>query len=122
MERQLESLTKTLLELINKGKIQFEKSKSSGQEGDFYLEVKPFADLVKKTCDEWLAIASQWIGREVPQFINQKQLETTYDHIEKMGIQAFFPSTSRKNFISSLQSSQFVLESILLHIEKNTKN
>ncbi|WP_442594463.1 YppE family protein [Neobacillus sp. D3-1R] len=120
MENQLGSLTKTLLELLEKGRIQFEESKSSGKEGDFYSEVKPFADLVKTTCDEWLPIAIQWIQIDKPPFINKKQLETTYEHLEKMGIQAFYPTTSRKHFISSLQSAQFVLQSILQYLEKNT--
>ncbi|HYK74541.1 MAG TPA: YppE family protein [Pseudoneobacillus sp.] len=121
MEDQLESLSKTLLDQLEKIRIQFEKSKSSGQESDFYSEVKPFADLVKKTCDDWLEIATKWIQTEDPKFINKKQIETTYENIEKIGIQAFYPNTSRKHFLSSFQSSQFVLQSILLYLENNIK-
>jgi hypothetical protein len=112
MDRRLEELTNNLLSYLEKGKEQFEKSKSSGIEGDFFLDVKPFADLVKSTLDEWLVMAIKWVLAEKPSFINEKQLETTYDHIEKISIQSFYPKTSRKLYLSSFQSAQFVLQSI----------
>lgn len=119
MNGQLEFTTRRLISLIEKGREQFEKSKSSGEEGDFFLEVKPFSDLVRSVSDEWLGLVTKWIRTENPKFINQKQIETTYEHLEKMGIQSFYPKTSRKIFLSSIQSAQFVLQSIINHLEKS---
>lgn len=117
MEGQLESITRSLVGLIEKAKTQFEISKASSREGDFFLDVKPFADLVKDTLDDWIMLAKKWIQLERPSIINEKQLEITYDHIEKISIQSFYPKTSRKLFLSSLQSAQFVLQSILQYCE-----
>jgi hypothetical protein len=115
----LEELTICLLEFIEEGKARFEISKSSGIEGDFFLDVKPFADNVKKTLDEWIIRATHWVQTEKPSYINKKQLETTYDHIEKISIQSFYPKTSRKLYLSSYQSAYFVLQSVCsnLHIQ-----
>ncbi|MFD2445817.1 YppE family protein [Bacillus sp. CGMCC 1.16607] len=117
MEKQLFITTNKLLNLIEKGKEHFEKAKTSGKEGDFFTEVKPFSDIVKITADEWLDVAIRWIQIRNPKYINQKQLETTYDHLEKISIQSFYPNTSRKIFLSSIQSSQFVLQSIIQFLE-----
>lgn len=121
MDTHLEELTKSLLGYIENGKEQFEKSKSSGIEGDFFLDVKPFADLVKSTLDEWIVLATKWVQAEKPSFINEKQLETTYDHIEKISIQSFYPKTSRKLYLSSFQSAQFVLQSICTSLQIHHK-
>jgi hypothetical protein len=117
MDGELVLNTKRLIDFLERGKDQFEQSKSSGHEGDFFLEVKPFADMVKETLDVWVIIAKKWIQSERPPFINETQLDTTYDHIEKISIQSFYPKTSRKIFISSFQSSQYVLQSILQYHE-----
>jgi hypothetical protein len=121
MDTQLEELTKNLLGYIEEAKAQYEKTKSSGIEGDFFLDVKPFADLVKSTLDEWIVMASKWVQTEKPSFINEKQLVTTYDHIEKISIQSFYPKTSRKIYLSSFQSAQFVLQSICSNLRSQPK-
>jgi hypothetical protein len=117
MDTHLEEMTKSLLGYIEEGKAQYEKSKASGIEGDFYLDVKPFADLVKNTLDEWIVLAIKWVQTEKPSFINEKQLETTYDHIEKISIQSFYPKTSRKLYLSSYQSAHFVLQSVCTNLQ-----
>jgi hypothetical protein len=121
METHLAELTKSLLGYIEEGKEQFEKSKSSGIDGDFFLEVKPFADLVKNILDEWIVMAIKWVQTEKPSFINEKQIKTTYDHIEKISIQSFYSKTSRKLYLSSLQSAQFVLQSICSSLQIHHK-
>lgn len=117
-EGQLIELTKRLIGFIEKGKEQFENTKNSGIEGDFFSEVKPFADLVKDVCEEWSVLATSWIRSEDPPYLNEKQLLTALEHIEKISIQSFYPKTSRKLFFSSVQSAQYVLESILYNCEK----
>lgn len=121
MDTRLEVLTRSLLKYIEEGKEQFEKSKSSGIDGDFFLDVKPFADLVKSTLDEWIVMANKWVQTEKPSFINEKQLKTTYDHIEKISVQSFYSKTSRKLYLSSSQSAQFVLQSICSSLQIHHK-
>lgn len=121
MNEELEELTRRLLDIIEIGREQFEKSKITGIQGDFFLEVKPFADIVKGILDKWIDIVTKWILLEKPLFINEKQIQTTYEHIENISIQSYYPKTSRKLFISSYQSAQFVLQSILHHMEKTSK-
>jgi hypothetical protein len=101
--------------MIEEGRVRYEQRKESGLEGDFLTEVKPVADEVKVLLDQWIVIAAQWIQIEKPPYINEKQLTATYDHIEKISIQSFYPKSSRKIFIDSYQSAQFVLQSILHH-------
>lgn len=113
MKKQLEVLTQQLLSIVEETKKQFEKSKETGKEGDFFLEVKPFAELVKKTSEEWILIAAKWVETEKPLFINKKQLESTFEHLENIAIQSFYPTTSRKRFLSSVQTVEYVLKSIL---------
>jgi hypothetical protein len=122
MYTQLKSTTRSLLDFIEIGREEFERSKNTGREGDFFTEVKPFADQVKLCCDEWIELAIQWIRKEKPLYMNEKQVQTTYEHLEKMSIQAFYSSTSRKNFLSSLQSAQYVLHSIVNQLEDPFNN
>jgi hypothetical protein len=113
IDHEVFRLTESLLTIIDEGKLRYEERRVSGSEGNFLMEVKPIADHAKTILDQWIVLASEWIYLEKPAYLNEKQLAATYDHIEKISIQSFYPKTSRKLFISSYQSAQYVLQSIV---------
>jgi hypothetical protein len=116
MNAKLKSITTELLQLLEYIKVKYETVKENGKEGDFFLEVRPFAERVKQLLDQWHSLAIHYIQLEQPLYLNESQLITTYDHIEKLSIQCFYPKTSRKLFLNSTRSAQFVLESILINL------
>ncbi|WP_335869676.1 YppE family protein [Bacillus sp. 2205SS5-2] len=87
--------------------------RESGEKGDFYLEVKPYADKVKRISDEWGNEALKWISTKHPKYIHPMQIQQTMENFELVSVQAFFPETSFKRFQSYHQSIQFILKSIL---------
>lgn len=110
-------LTQQLLDYSNKISNIYEEVKETKVKGDFFTEVKPFADSVKEVNDEWQHMARAWIREEKPKHLHEKQIESTYEQIEMLSVQAFYPDTSRKRFIDTLQSVRFILSSLLQLIE-----
>jgi hypothetical protein len=118
MQEELKVKTQQLLGYVQVGKDQYEARKSSGQEGDFFQEVKPFADKVKNASEEWYKLAKKWVLEERPAFITDNQLQNTLEHLENISIQSFYPKASKKRYKSAVQSTEFVLESILDNVNK----
>lgn len=116
---RLFSLTNELLQYTNRISIKFEEVKESKVKGDFYSEVKPFADEVKMVNDEWQNLAKAWIRENRPKHLHEKQIDSTYEQIEMLSVQAFFPDTSRTRFINYWQSVRFILNTLIDHLEKN---
>jgi hypothetical protein len=114
----LTSLTKKLLHYTDVISDKFAEVKESKVKGDFFAEVKPFADEVKASNDEWQNLAKAWIRENMPKHLHEKQIESTYEQIEMLSVQCFFPDTSRKRFIDYWQSVRFILNSLLTHLEK----
>lgn len=88
---------------------RFEKAKDSGVKGDFYQEVKPFADEVKQQIEGWRTDALIWLRNYPQRHIHARQIESTAENLEMVSISAFFPETSRKRFLDHVQSIEFVL-------------
>lgn len=88
---------------------RFEEAKASGIKGDFYQEVKPFADEVKQQTEDWRTDALLWLRNYPQRHIHARQIESTAENLEMVSISAFFPETSRKRFIDHVQSIEFVL-------------
>lgn len=109
---QLTLLTQQLLDYMDSISNTFEKVKASKERGDFFTEVKPFADAVKEVNDEWQLLARTWIKENMPKHLHEKQIESTYEQIEMLSVQAFYPDTSRTRFINTLQSVRFILNSL----------
>jgi hypothetical protein len=109
----LEELTKQLLD-YNKVFVQtFEQTREKNEDGDFYSEVKPFADKVKIINDQWKEAALKeavFLGRNG---IASRQIELAHEHIEKLSIQAFFVKTSRYTFINSSRTVDYTLSTVI---------
>ncbi|WP_257391418.1 YppE family protein [Cytobacillus gottheilii] len=109
--------TEKLIEYVNRADEKYKEIKISGEKGDFYTEVKPFADEVKEVNDEWKQTVIQWIQTERPKNIHEQQIDSCHEHIEIISIQSFFPETSRTRFKNLVSSSIYVLQTIVLALD-----
>ncbi|UII54598.1 YppE family protein [Cytobacillus spongiae] len=107
---KLKSLTEELLQSVDSINERFAISKESGVPGDFYQEVKPFADGVKQKSDEWAQEAMQWIAANRPKNLHPNQINSATEQMELISVQAFFPEVSKTRFINYSQSVQYVLK------------
>ncbi|WP_141433299.1 YppE family protein [Bacillus sp. 03113] len=119
MKKDLLELTKELMTYSIEVMHTFENVKASGQAADFFTVVKPFADKVKLVNDKWKEKVYIWINKDNPKHIHMEQIESTYNHMELISIQAFFPETSRTRFINYVKSVQFILETIILDLKRS---
>ncbi|WP_338470054.1 DUF1798 family protein [Niallia sp. XMNu-256] len=108
---KLIKLTNQLLLVSDQILQRFQQAKEDGQSGDFYQEVMPFSDKVQDLVDQWWVEVDLWTKQHNQ--VNIKQLINTKDQLEKIAIQAFYPQTSRKNFLDMMNSITFVLNTIL---------
>ncbi len=92
--------------------------KSSGEKGDFFSQVKPFAEEVKEVVDHWKEEAASWIERNRPKNLHVSQIESAAEQLEMISVQAFFPETSRTRFINYLQSVRYVITVLQANINK----
>lgn len=115
---RLMELTTRLYEYNQKANESFLKCRDSGQEGDFFQEVKPFADKVKECADEWELAAVNWVLTEKPKNLHPMQVRNTAENIQMVSIRAFFPKTSLKRFNSHIQSIDFILQRMMEELEK----
>lgn len=113
MLERLESLTGKLIEYNRQFNEIFEKTREKNADGDFFQEVKPFADGVKKTCDEWKAEAYRQAQFLKEAGIGHRQIESACEHIEKLSIQAFFVKTSRYTFVNSSRTVEYTLNALM---------
>lgn len=117
-EQQILSLSKKLIAHLENALKRYEYAKKEGVRGDFNTEVKPFADEVKETAVVWKEAAVKWVKDNKPKNLHSSQIETAADYLEVISVQAFFPETSRKRFLDQIQSVEFILNSMILAVEK----
>ncbi|AND41196.1 MULTISPECIES: YppE family protein [Cytobacillus] len=120
-ENSLLQMTEQLLECVEISDSRFKKVKESGEKGDFYNEVKPFADDVKSINERWKEEALEWIGIHKPRNLYPQQIESAAEHIELVSIQAFFPETSKTRFINYVNSAVYVLKQLIKLVGEEKK-
>jgi Bacterial domain of unknown function (DUF1798) len=107
--QELRELTLQLISLTEKMMDEYKRRRSTGEKGDFYSEVKPFADEVKAINDKWKQQSLIWINKHHPKNLHAPQIENTSDNIEMLSVHCFFPESSYNRFISHYQSVIYVL-------------
>lgn len=112
-------LNERLYEYTMKIEDTFLSVKLSGEKGDFFTQVKPFADEVKEVVDRWKKESGSWIEENRPKNLHTSQIESAAEQMEMISVQAFFPETSRTRFINYLQSVRYVLTVLRANISKN---
>ncbi len=117
--KQLRELTAQLLKYNQRALANFQLCRQSGESGDFFNEVKPFADKVKEICEEWQPLATQWALTHKPKHIYPIQISNTVENLQMVSIRAFFPKTSLRQFNSHIQSIEYVLNQIWEQLQEN---
>ncbi|TFE03050.1 YppE family protein [Jeotgalibacillus salarius] len=118
-----ENILKMTIELINitnQADEEYNKRRESGLKGDFFNEVKPFADHANLIVQEWKSAAADFLIEYPKKNIHQNQIFATAENMELIVVQCFFPETSYKRFKSYIQSSLYVLEQLKLILENHS--
>ncbi|CEG27615.1 DUF1798 family protein [Bacillus sp. B-jedd] len=109
----LRTLTLKLLDYNRQCVSIFENARKKGTDGDFYMEVKPFADEVTAINNKWKEIAMEHSAILSQEGITTKQIEMVNEHLERLAIQAFYIKTSRYTFMNSSRTVEYTLQKIL---------
>lgn len=114
MEEQMElkQLTEQLIAYVETLAEKYVIVKETGKSGDFYNEVKPFADEVKRVNDNWRTKATKWIEERKPKNLYVQQIDSVHEHLETISVQAFFTETSKTRFRNLVASSNYVLTNV----------
>ncbi len=115
----LEEMTRQLLEYNRQAAESYHRCRKTGEQGDFYKEVKPFADKVKAMSEKWEQEAVQWVADIRPKNLYPLQIKNTAENLQMVSVRAFFPDTSLKKFKSHIQSIEYVLERTLEEIKES---
>lgn len=115
-EKQLKNLTEQLLQYCHEALANYQRSRETGTEGDFYKEVKPFADKVKELCEKWEPLAAEWTIACRPKNLFPQQIKNTAENIQMVAVRSFYPDSSLKRFKSHIQSVEYVLSRIVEEI------
>ncbi|WP_017727978.1 YppE family protein [Halalkalibacterium ligniniphilum] len=83
-----------------------------GYEPDFFGKVKPFADAVKVRADEWKPLTLAFIRAYKPNYLYPLQVENTYENLEIVSVQAFYPKTGKKRFLEMIKSIDYILNQL----------
>ncbi|WP_216829201.1 YppE family protein [Alkalihalobacterium elongatum] len=118
-----------LLELTNKlreyNKASYQQyinhTVKEGFTADFYTEVKPFADRIFITANEWKELAEQWVKVYRPKYIYTMQLTNAYDQLLETSVAAFQKDTKSKRFKDTIKSIDYILDTIIIQIKQPTE-
>jgi lantibiotic modifying enzyme len=91
----------------------FHLTREKNEDPDFFLTVKPFADEVYATVQQWEKTVKEWILTEKPKNIHTQQIDSTVENINMVSVQCFYPDTREKRFKGMLQSIRYVLNDTL---------
>lgn len=117
-DMQLLERTNTLSKYVEQIESKFLMVKESGEKGDFFNEVKPFADEVQQVNNEWKEEAKAWININKPRNLNGNQIDSASEQIDMISVQSFYPETSRTRFINYVQSVRYVLTLLQTYLDK----
>ncbi|MFD1707165.1 YppE family protein [Siminovitchia sediminis] len=113
---QLKDLTCQLLKLNRQAAKVYQRCRETGEKGDFYTQVKPFADQVKELSEKWEQEAMLWVHTVKPDNLFPIQIKNTSENLQMVSVRAFFPDTSFKRFTNHVRSVEFILERVLENI------
>ena len=118
MEEEIIKLTEKLLFFNGTFLKNFQVARETGTTQDFQEVIKPYADEVKEVNDQWKALMKQWLSEKNYKHLHLKQIDTTFEHIEQLSIQSFFPKTSRARFLNSNRTVEFFLVEVLKELKR----
>ncbi|UAL45724.1 YppE family protein [Sutcliffiella horikoshii] len=108
-DKSVRELTKQILMELDRIEENFMSAKASKQEPDFFQTVKPYADGVFATVEQWESTVKNWILSDKPKYIHVQQIDSTVENINMVAVQCFYPDTREKRFKGMIQSIRYVL-------------
>jgi hypothetical protein len=121
LHEQLKKLTEELLKYNNRMLEIAEHTHNSNTEPDFFGTVKPFADEIKQTVDEWKAMALRWMQLEKPRYIHSLQIESVSENLERMSVEAFYRTHRLSRIKQFHQSIEYTLTLIVERLQELSK-
>lgn len=113
-EQKLLDATLKLLKYNKQAYDQYDKrTKKEGYETDFYNEVKPFADEVLATAEQWQKLAYKWLESQSVNNLYPMQIKNTVDNLNIISVKAFQKDTRKKRFLETIKSVDYVLKNIV---------
>ncbi|WP_252503409.1 YppE family protein [Sporosarcina sp. Marseille-Q4943] len=88
------------------------------REPDFYIEVKPYADINHKLLDEWTEEIRTLIREERPKYVHLHQIESLNESMKQFIVQSFYPKTGKKRFVLSINSATYTLRTVLDELQR----
>ncbi|KMY54578.1 MULTISPECIES: DUF1798 family protein [Bacillaceae] len=110
---RLQELTERLIEIVTHANNRYHIAREQQKKGDFYKEVKPFADEAHLQLKEWEKEIRTCLQTTRFKYIHDPQVKSVVENIELISVQAFFPETSYTRFRNYVESTLFVLQQLL---------
>ncbi|PAQ13382.1 hypothetical protein CD798_14890 [Bacillaceae bacterium SAOS 7] len=110
---ELQKLTTELLAVVKEANEIYHEKRRTNEKGDFYEEVKPFADRAKDVSTRWKKEIDEQLPKGGFKYIHPPQVKAVVENIELVSVQAFFPETSYTRFKNYIESTSFLLNSLL---------
>lgn len=114
---RLQELTEKLIMIVNRANDRYHLAREKQEKGDFFTEVKPFADEARLYTEKWEKEMAACLQTRQFKYIHSPQIKAVMENIELISVQAFFPETSYKRFRNYVESTLFVLEQLLKELE-----
>lgn len=111
-------MTKQLLDIVDQAEQQYDIRRETKVKGDFFTQVKPFADVAHQLSKKWGEEVTVFLIENRQKNLHPNQIKATVENIELLTVQCFFPETSYNRFKSYVQSSFFVIEQVRHIFEK----
>ncbi|CAM3722184.1 YppE family protein [Alkalicoccus chagannorensis] len=114
---RLIELTVELKKKTDEAKTYFERHRLGGEEADFYQDVKPFADSVRQTVEEWEPLVRSMIQTEKPAYLHEQQIDTMLENMEMAAVTCFQQDTKKKRFQERYKSIHYTLSMVEQAVE-----
>ncbi|MEC1178274.1 YppE family protein [Metasolibacillus meyeri] len=119
---QLIELTSYLITQCEEAKNRFFHMREFDLQPDFFLEVKPHADLIHEQLLLWQRLAKEWRISYQPKYMHNQQIDQVVDAMEQFTVQSFYKETSKKRFLQSVHSVHYTLSTLLRYLQEGEAN
>jgi hypothetical protein len=97
------------------------ETKTRENEADFYNEVKPFADRLHFSVQEWEPMAREWVIANKPKYLYPIQIKTAAENIGYLGVYVFQKNMKDKRITEMVKSVLYVLNQMKEQISEEDK-
>ena len=115
----LQTLTDELLDECKECWQRFLKMRETDTSPDFFIDVKPHADLYHQKLITWQKEIETWIDQQKPKYMHKTQIRNAVDAMDQFVVQSFYQKTSKKRLYQSIQSVTYTLESLQRILQKD---